>query len=286
MTTATVCRSAYAILLLVACCSASLVQAEESQVNETPDEPAKAALLAAMDHALIGGGVSVGLHLQHLPHWHSYWRNPGDSGMVTSISWNLPAGVRVSEFSWPAPKRFVFEGLDNFGYGDDLLLPMRLSVDDSVQAKEITLEGTAKWLACESVCIPGKAKLSLTLPLTRDVTALRPNAAAKPLFDHARAQQPLAQAGTGTARIADGQVLIRLPAANLPDPAALDAFVEERALVQHKRANMTRQGADLQLSFALSDYFSSAPAAVHVVLTEPRTQRAWRFQAPLSSSSP
>ncbi|AVP96075.1 hypothetical protein C7S18_02200 [Ahniella affigens] len=253
---------------------------------EVPTLPVRAELIAAVDHALIGGGMTIGLRLQHVPHWHSYWRNPGDSGMVTNITWKLPEGVRVSEFSWPAPKRFVFEGLDNFGYGDDLLLPMRLSVDPAVVGTDITIEGTAKWLACESICIPGKAELSLRLPLTKTVTALRPNAAAKPLFDQARMMQPLPVAAVGSANVTDAAVRVRLPAAELPDVARLDAFVEERALVMHKPAAMRRDGNELVLQFDRSEYFSAAPEQMHVVLTDATTKHAWRFQAPISTSQP
>lgn len=270
---------------LLLCCLAPSASAV-AETAEVPETPVHAELLAAVDHALVGGGVSIGLRLQHAPHWHSYWRNPGDSGMVTNIVWKLPAGVRISEFAWPAPKRFVFEGLDNFGYGDDLLLPMRLSVDASVTSPDITIEGTAKWLACESICIPGKADVRLRLPLTKTVTALKPNVALKPLFDQARMAQPLPGAVPGSATISDSTVSVRLPAATLPDPAMIDAFVEERALVMHKPAAITRDGNELVLRFDRSEYFNTAPAQMHVVLTDPANKQAWRFQAPISTSQP
>ncbi|HCC43630.1 MAG TPA: hypothetical protein DEQ32_04490, partial [Gammaproteobacteria bacterium] len=30
--------------------------------------------------------------------WHTYWRNPGDSGAAPTISWDEPSGVSISPF--------------------------------------------------------------------------------------------------------------------------------------------------------------------------------------------
>jgi hypothetical protein len=40
-----------------------------------------------------GKPVWVGLQLKHQPQWHTYWKNPGDSGLPTQLAWTLPAGV-------------------------------------------------------------------------------------------------------------------------------------------------------------------------------------------------
>jgi DsbC/DsbD-like thiol-disulfide interchange protein len=37
-----------------------------------------------------GATVWLGLRLQHAPHWHTYWKNPGDSGLPTELTWTCP----------------------------------------------------------------------------------------------------------------------------------------------------------------------------------------------------
>jgi hypothetical protein len=75
-----------------------------------------------------GRSATLGLRFVHEPHWHTYWINPGDSGLATKLSWKLPADFRAGEILWPVPQRFDVGGLFNFGYSGDALLPVRLDV--------------------------------------------------------------------------------------------------------------------------------------------------------------
>ena len=73
-----------------------LLAAAQTAVVTTPH--VRAELLA---HAPEGVGpgkpVWLGLSLQHAPHWHTYWKNPGDSGLPTTLAWQLPAGVSIKQ---------------------------------------------------------------------------------------------------------------------------------------------------------------------------------------------
>jgi len=86
-----------------------------------------AELVARQAAVAPGQTVAIGLRLQHIPHWHTYWRNPGDSGLPTTLDWQLPAGSQVSGIEWPAPRRLPVGPLVNYGYEGDLLLPMRFT---------------------------------------------------------------------------------------------------------------------------------------------------------------
>lgn len=70
----------------------------------------------------------LGLHMQHTPGWHTYWKNPGQAGMATSLQWQLPTGWEAGEIAWPVPVKFMAGGLVNFGYADNVLLavPVRI----------------------------------------------------------------------------------------------------------------------------------------------------------------
>ncbi len=127
----------------------------------------KATLVAAETAIVPGKPVQVALRLVHDAHWHTYWLNPG-TGLVTSITWALPPGWKASEIQWPAPTVLKDHAgtVTGNGYEGDLLLPVTLTPPaDLAPGTSITLKASAEWLMCEEVCMPGDAKVSLTLPV-------------------------------------------------------------------------------------------------------------------------
>jgi thiol:disulfide interchange protein DsbD len=92
--------------------------------------------------SLLVSAEGAALRLVHAPHWHTYWINPGDSGLATSLS--------TGTIEWPAPERIVAGPLTSFGYSGDIVLPVTISGS----------RVTATWLECAEVCIPGKADLT------------------------------------------------------------------------------------------------------------------------------
>ncbi len=98
--------------------------------------------------------------------WHTYWRNPGDSGEPTSITWELPAGWTAGEFVWPAPHRLPVGPLVNYGFEGEVVLPAPITAPaDARPGQTITLKGKATFLVCEEICIPESADLTLDLPV-------------------------------------------------------------------------------------------------------------------------
>lgn len=142
-----------------------------------------------------GGRVRIGLLLQHIPHWHSYWRNPGDSGLPTTLGWTLPAGSQVSEIAWPAPMRLPIGPLVNYGYEGELLLPVVFTAPPgAIPGTELKLQARADWLVCKDVCIPEGATLELRLPVVgAGVTPGSTRYSA--LFDKAAAEAPVTLQG-------------------------------------------------------------------------------------------
>jgi thiol:disulfide interchange protein DsbD len=117
-------------------------------------------------------GAMLGLRFILEPDWHVYWLNPGDSGEPPTVFWNPPAGLEPGEFLWPAPERIPVGQLVNYGYHGDVVLPFRIAVATGTSAG--TLEGRASWLLCKDICVPGKARLGITFPLTGDAAAAVP----------------------------------------------------------------------------------------------------------------
>mgnify|MGYP002362222115 FL=1 len=83
----------------------------------------------------VGAGKTVwlGLQIQHQPQWHTYWKNPGDSGLPTILQWTLPAGVVAADIAWPTPHRIAIGSLANYGFDGTVLLPVPLTIDKSFQ---------------------------------------------------------------------------------------------------------------------------------------------------------
>jgi len=124
-------------------------------------------LLVRQNAVIPGGNLEIGVHFALEKGWHIYWINPGDSGQPPVFKWQLPAGFSAGDIQWPRPERMQATAqLADFGYHDEVLLPVTLRVPPSVAIKspvEIGLE--IKWLICREVCIPEHAQLHVTLPV-------------------------------------------------------------------------------------------------------------------------
>ena len=138
-----------------------------------------------------GQPIRIGLRLEHQPHWHTYWRNPGDSGLPTALNWTLPAGSQVDEIEWPTPQRLWIGPLVNFGYEGELLLPqIYMPPADARAGSTLTLKAEASWLVCREVCIPETVKLQLQLPVVEAGDGVTPGGTAHAaLFERAAAEQ-------------------------------------------------------------------------------------------------
>ena len=136
-----------------------------------------------------GKPLTLALHMTPIPQWHTYWKNPGDSGMETTVTWDLPDGFKASELQYPTPTRLPFGGeLVNFGYeGPSTLLVTLTPPADLKPGVSVPIKAKADWLVCDDEqCVPEGAELTLTLPVG-DGSA---NPAKSALFASARAAMP------------------------------------------------------------------------------------------------
>src|SRR5947209_2546423 len=76
----------------------------------------EAAFLSETQSIQPGKPFTVALELKMKDGWHTYWRNPGDSGMATAIRWALPEGFSAGPIQWPYPSRIEGQSLASFGY--------------------------------------------------------------------------------------------------------------------------------------------------------------------------
>ena len=196
------------IILAVALCASGPAHAAAPVV---PADPVKAKLIAEASAVAPGTTLWVDLHLDIAPGWHTYWRNPGDSGLPSEIAWTLPLGFAADDIQWPVPERFVSNGIGNYGYSGavDLLVPIKVPQQLGSGA-EVRLEANASWLVCSEICIPGEAKLLLTLPTGIAPAAPDPTAAA--LFAAARARLPKPADFAAQFSVSQKQIRVHVPA--------------------------------------------------------------------------
>jgi thiol:disulfide interchange protein/DsbC/DsbD-like thiol-disulfide interchange protein len=148
----------------------------------TAQAQVKASLVAAETSLQPGRPFTVALRLEHEPHWHTYWINAG-TGYATSLEWQLPPGWTAGPIEWPTPHvvRDTAGNIAGNGYENDTLLPVTLTPPaDTKPGETITLRATAEWLMCKDVCKPGKADVSVTLPVSADQP--KPNESTRAAF--------------------------------------------------------------------------------------------------------
>ena len=175
-----------------------------------------------------GKPLWLGLKIEHQPHWHTYWKNPGDSGLPTTLAFTLPGGVTAGPIQWPTPGRLPIGPLMNYGYEGTLLLPVAVSVPAGFAAETLDIKLQAEWLVCKDVCIPENGEFALRLP------AQAATGAHAALFAAAQAAlpQPVPEA-QATATLKDGALVVRvsgLPAAW--QGKALQFFPETTGVIQ------------------------------------------------------
>jgi len=157
-------KSFLSVLLLALFCLPLMVKA--ASLGRT--DHVEAELISQYDQLQAGQEFYVALRIKMIPHWHTYWKNPGDSGLPTTIDWTLPEGVSAGKIVWPIPEAIPFGPLTNYGYEGEIFLPVKITTDQLSATDQITLEADVNWLVCKEVCIPENVKLDLTIPLAAE----------------------------------------------------------------------------------------------------------------------
>ncbi len=129
---------------------AAAVRTKVDLVNLTPDiRPGEKALIA--------------MRFRCDPHFHIYWKNPGDAGQSPTVEWQEKSGTTVGDFVWPGPKLLDQSGVYNFVYEDETLLLMEVSVPAGAKGS-LTFKGKAEWLECDDTgCWPHDKQVELTV---------------------------------------------------------------------------------------------------------------------------
>lgn len=263
------------VLLTLLAAAFPSVRAAASAPVQT--EHLQSRLVAESLAAVPGTKLTLGLLLEHDPHWHTYWSNPGDSGLPTKFSLVLPEGIVAEPVAWPQPQRFDVAGIVNFGYEARRLVPVSITIPAGYSAPSLPVRASAEWLVCEVECIPGKADYAIELPVA---AAADVDARWADDFAAARADVPRASpAALAVAEEPDAIVLTLRGLDAAAAPAQWQWFPETVEAVANAAQPQWYRAADgWHGRWTKSEYFTAMPADLSLVAVD-EIGRAWRLTA-------
>lgn len=236
------------------------------------------------EQTAISPGTTSRLGLRFLPDqdWHTYWTNPGDSGLPIELAWAVPEGVSVGPIAWPYPQRIEVGHLVNYGFEGEHLLPVAVTWPTDLSVGEsINVSVDASWLVCKIECIPGQATLTLVLDVV--ATASPASLDHAPLFAWADQRHPRPIKASGVFRLEQDQISIQLPITDVAwagEPTPQDVFVTNANVVDHAKDFFIAKGDGvLQLALPLSPFFPGTLSELGVVLVDPVSQQAYEWSA-------
>lgn len=217
----------------------------------------KAQIIAETTTIQPGHPFWVAIRIDITEGWHSYWKNPGDSGMAASIQWDLPAGFIPGQTEWPYPASFEVNGLTGYGFeGQTWLLtqitpPKDLKIDSSVD-----LNANIRWLVCsDTTCVPGQTSTKTSLVVKGEPTTFNLDHQ----IDFIAARSKLPKLDWNVEIVRSGELLeLRISKEGFP----IDHITEAQFFPIHKRTIDVKTApvvskTNNQLSLALREHPSS-----------------------------
>jgi thiol:disulfide interchange protein/DsbC/DsbD-like thiol-disulfide interchange protein len=253
-------------LTLASCMPAAAYESEPLSTDHL-----RSRLVSDSTAAVPGQTLRLGLLLEHAAGWHTYWKNPGDSGLPTRMQFDLPEGAVAGEIEWPLPERQPAGGLVNFGYSHTELLPVSVSIPAQFSAGSLEIRLKASWLICELECIPGSGEYRLILPVAPDAEPSAHVAA----FERAAARQApvlqnnaryLAEKGGVRIDIALAGPLVEAFTAGTAGWTLMPATPQILANADPPRFSI--EGSELRIEVARSEFFADAPERIELLLSD------------------
>lgn len=237
-----------------------------AQSTPVRDKNVEARLISSHGTIKAGEPFTIGLQFNIDPTWHTYWINPGETGIPTSLKLELPAGFTAGELQFPVPKKFITDyGFDvreaGYGYETSVVHTMTITPPSDLKPGEsITLTGQSAFLMCDPhTCIPGKADLSITLQTgTASVTAPE-----KGVIDFFTNKLPKTVEAPLAVSLEGKNVVLKttVPAGTLPVGAKLHFYpLQNLVLDAFADATVTVAGDAITISGTKHESLTAAPA--------------------------
>ncbi|MEJ2052999.1 MAG: protein-disulfide reductase DsbD family protein [Calditrichaceae bacterium] len=251
----------------------------------------EARLISEVKTVQPGASFWVATRLQMNDGWHTYWRNPGDAGLETTIEWNLPEGFTAGKINWPYPYRISEPPLMAYGYHDTIYLLNKITVDQNVNTDRVVfLKADVNWLECANVCIPGHADLKLRLEVKNEPTEINKNYSQT--FARARAKLPIESNGWDFHTAIEDSVLIiegNAPSWVNPNPGEIHFYPYKTSFINNvSEQELLTEKDRLHLEVKLADMDPQIPDTIKGILVSeagwrgPGTEKAMEIIIPLS----
>ena len=230
-----------------------------------------------------GETLWLGLQIQHQAHWHTYWRNPGDSGLATELQWQLPEGLKPGNLIWPAPQKIPVGSMANYGYEGTVLLVTPVQVAPKFKANEassdITVQLHASWLVCKQECIPQEGDFVVRVPV-KGSSVMAPEA-----FHAALANQAQMLTGKHEAVIAEDGRTLTLKVETLPPELSSGAWTVFPQTPNVMRNNATPNIQTDRITLPISSERMDSPKRMAWLLVQGEanapTGKQWVFETPI-----
>ncbi len=199
------------------------------------------------------------------PGWHTYWSNPGDSGLPTTINWSLPKGFAASPLVWPTPERFKVGPIVSYGYEGEVLLPVTVEVPRDLRPDSpVRLDAHVSWLACSDICIPEEADVSLSVQVGEK---LRLDPLQAEAFAAMRAKLPVVNPFPATTTFSNEEITLRVAMGDATRLTDVSFFPQDADVIDDDAAqavNADSQGLSILLRRSKS---KKLPAALRGILS-------------------
>lgn len=233
-------------------------------------------LISEYDAVVPGQSFDLAVRFDLEEHWHIYWKNPGDSGLSTTIDWELPESIKVGEVQWPAPERIQLGGLVNYGYEDEAVFIVTMEASEELELGSVlAITANLFWLICKETCLPGEAALDLVLPVA---SKAEPSAEATAFTEARNRQARAAHPWVTTAYLEEEALVVVIEGEALAADFYLyvdsEGLVDPNAKQVHSNAAQTRMEMRLQLD---APFFENQPLGISGVLQS--GDDSWEFNA-------
>ncbi|MFP6808758.1 MAG: protein-disulfide reductase DsbD domain-containing protein [Pseudomonadales bacterium] len=219
--------------------------------------------------------------------WHTYWRNPGDSGAPTTLKWQLPPGFSASEIHWPYPERVPYGPLMNFGYNNEVVFPVYITVPKVIDMDGVTLRVKGRWLVCADICIPENAELELRLPVSQQTPVVADENVV--FFRDARQKIPKVIGIQAEKSVMEDSIMLKVSMAGL-EPSrikSIDYFPYEEGVLEFpapQKLSMDTLGFTLELKAGYAFDANESTLNGIIVVSEDAGHTAFQIE-PLATGS-
>ena len=231
-------------------------------------------LISEYDAVVPGQSFDLAVRFDLEEHWHIYWKNPGASGLSTTIDWVLPESIEAGEIQWQAPERIQLGGLVNYGYEEEAVFIVTLQAPEDLKlGSDLAITANLFWLICKETCLPGEAALDLVLPVA---SKAEPSAEATAFAEARNRQARAAHPWVTTAYLEEEALVVVIEGEALSSDFYL--YVDAEGLVdpsaEQVRSTPAPNRAELRLALD-APFFENQPLGISGVLQSGND--SWEF---------